>query len=364
MRQYARRAGGDIGEGASEEQEQDESDSEIDERNVRLIDWGIVRPTALFARSSSAVVRRLAATILDGLVSKKDGRGTIIQQGGARALVNIIRASADTLATSSPPQEELLAVQILARLLITANPILVLGPGQETLLDLVRPIALLVTAPTASLLQHFEGLMALTNIAGLSEQLEDRIAKENGLLSRIEEILLEGPAEPNPDEPTDGRTLCRRAATELLCNIISCETVFLRYSALDQEERIRKDGRLPPAVASRLQVLVVLCDVDDAATRQAALGALAYLTNASTVCLHIASDPKRLAIILASADTDDDDAEEGVQIRATVILGNLCVHSSDRKQVCVEALLQLAQDGHGGAKAQAAEILAGLQSSN
>jgi hypothetical protein len=86
------------------------------------------------------------------------------------------------------------------------------------------------------------------------------VAQAEGLVTKIEFLMLED------------HVLVRRAATELMCNLMAgSESIFTRYS----------DGN--PA-KSRLHVLVALSDVEDLPTRLAASGALASLTSSSNAC--------------------------------------------------------------------------------
>jgi hypothetical protein len=122
---------------------------------------------------------------------------------------------------------------------------------------------------SSSLLQRFEALMALTNVASSGPDIAERVARFEGLLNKVEFVLL------------DENIMVRRAATELLCNLISgSEFTFKRYTGEDSTDPSGSRN----AVKSRLHILVALADVEDEATRLASSGALAVVTSSSVAC--------------------------------------------------------------------------------
>ncbi|KAI0033976.1 microfilament motor [Vararia minispora EC-137] len=202
------------------------------------------------------------------LAEDKENRGLILQSGGARALVEIIRRALPIASTSSSePQEPdpavLIPIQALAKLAITASPIQVFGPTSGAIYDSIRPFSMLLLHQSSSLLQRFEAMMALTNVSSHSAEAADRVAKAKGLISKVEFLMLED------------HTLIRRAATELLCNLMAgSEDAFERYTG---------DGKSESA-KSRLHIFLALSDVQDPPTRLAASGALAILTASPHAC--------------------------------------------------------------------------------
>ena len=79
------------------------------------------------------------------------------------------------------------------------------------MLELVRPIIKLLKVEHTAL-ENFEALMALTNLASISEAVRKRILKEDGF-SHIEQYMFE-------EHP-----MLRRAATECMCNLVAQEEV-------------------------------------------------------------------------------------------------------------------------------------------
>jgi hypothetical protein len=155
------------------------------------------------------------------------------------------------------------AIQALAKFAITASPLHVFGPDQGSTLDAIRPFSILLLHPSSSLLQQFEALMALTNLSSTSPEASTRISKSEGLMNKVEFMLL------------DDNQLVQRASTELICNLIAgSEEVFDKYGG--QEETASSK--------SKLQILVALSDVEDPHTRLAASGALATVTSSPNAC--------------------------------------------------------------------------------
>ena len=104
---------------------------------------------------------------------------------------------------------------------------------------------------------QFEALLALTNLASTGLEVRSRILQASGLKS-IESLLF------------SDTNLVRRAATELLCNMMYEERVFERY--------------VDPEHTQRLKLVVALADVEDFETRRAASGILAILSCTKQGC--------------------------------------------------------------------------------
>ncbi|VDC05806.1 unnamed protein product [Peniophora sp. CBMAI 1063] len=225
--------------------------------------------TSAVRMSDSEGIRFIVGQTLLYISEDKENRGLMLQAGSTRALAESIKKSLPDASSSGseplepPPPTILPPVQALAKLAITASPLQVFGPSASPLIDSIRPFSILLQHPTSTALQRFESMMALTNLSSYSEQAADHIAKANGLLSKVEFLML------------DDHTMIRRAAMELLCNLMAgSEEVFTRYTG---------DGKSDGA-KSRLHVLLALSDVEDLPTRLAASGALATLTTSSNAC--------------------------------------------------------------------------------
>ncbi|EIN13904.1 ARM repeat-containing protein [Punctularia strigosozonata HHB-11173 SS5] len=240
-----------------------EDDTRVKERGSRIVKLGAIDALVSAARGvDSRGVRVGVANALLSLVEDRENRGRALQSGAAKTLMAIMRASpalvGDTKSSVDPA--DLLAVQALAKLAITSSPIQVFGPDPGVMYDTIRPFSILLMSSSSNLLQRFEALMALTNIASHGPEACSRIAKTDGLMNKVELLLLED------------HEMVRRAATELLCNLVAgSEEAFERYSS--------ENG-----AKSRLHILVALADVEDLPTRMAASGALAALTSSPNTC--------------------------------------------------------------------------------
>lgn len=244
-------------------------------RGRKLLKAGVMDAlTSAVKVTESRAVRLAVSKALLSLVEDNNSRGKILQSGGAKALITTIQgilSLASSAAGSDKKKQpqldvtDLEPIQALAKLAITASPVQVFGPNAGALYDAIRPFTLMLTHPSATLLQQFEAIMALTNLSSASPESADKIAHADGLLNKVELLMLED------------HTLVRRASVELICNLIAgSDEVFEKYGGESGESSKRK-----------LQVLVALCDVEDLPTRMAASGAVATVTSSQDACKHL-----------------------------------------------------------------------------
>ena len=287
-----------------------EDDEHARARGTRLLQAGALEALTAAVRVSDSRATRLAVgKALLNFIEDQGSRGKILQAGGAKALVTIIQGllppppTKPEQAEQPPPldRSELECIQALAKLAITASPIQVFGPNEGALYDAIRPFAILLAHPSSTLLQRFEAIMALTNLASQSPVVATKISVFPGVMNKVELLMLED------------HTLVRRAATELVCNLIAgSEEVFNKYG-----------GNKATGSKSKLHVLLALCDVDDLPTRLAASGALAMLTSESNACqiiLELEREKHTAIAILGQLvdpsihvprEEDDEGSEEG-----------------------------------------------------
>lgn len=351
-------------------------DVAVRRRCKRLLKAGALPAlVSIASRSESESVRRASGRAFLSLVEDKENRGKVVQSGGARALLSIIRASFTSIegqptapapakgrfdSTSTQPTraldaQDLPAIQALAKLSITSSPLLLFGPDASSSIDAVRPLGHLLLNPSSNLLQKFEALMALTNLGSLGPVVASRIAvyKEPGLgsiLSKTETLML------------DDNVLVRRAAMELVCNLVSSDEVWERYTGErsdgdrpagpgdDQLASASSKGRI-----SRLRIVLALSDVNDAGTRLAASGALAMLTSSENVCRAMMGEmedgPGKTFAVLVDlitppAPDTDDEAEEDGPLRP-----DLRPQLAHRGVVCVRNMIANVSSGNSQSKA-------------
>lgn len=311
-------------------------------RGRRLITAGVLDAlTAIVRATDSRAVRLLVGKALLSLIEDKDSRGKILQAGGAKALIAIIQgilpSTTKAQKTSELDAASLESIQALAKLAITSSPVQVFGPNPGALLDSIRPFSIMLTSSSSTLLQRFEAMMALTNLSSQSEEAASRVATADGLLNRVELFMLED------------HTMIRRAATELVCNLVAgSQEVFDRFG-----------GSKETGSKSKVQVLAAMCDVDDLPTRLAASGALATITSSPDACkflLELQRERSRILPILGSLidpsivpPSDVSSVEEvqstneedpGLVHRGVVCIRNLLVGLEDagaRKELAKEA---------------------------
>jgi hypothetical protein len=314
-----------------------EDDESVKKRGLRMIEAGVLQTLVNISRSDSQGVRHAVGKAFLSLVEEKGNRGKLLQAGGAKALLSIIRSSLLALQQSSEPPSssshaaaaphlhalDLLPIQALAKLAITSSPAQVFGPSPTASYDALRPFSLLLLHPQSTLLQKFEALMALTNLSSVSPESATRISNLDGLLGKVEGLLL------------DDNEMIRRASMELLCNLIASDEIFERYSGEGEGDNIPSNG----VIRSRLHIILALADVDDVSTRVAASGALAMLTNspkAVAALFGLEKGPSRvfsviISLIVPSSEEDEepDGSEPDPRLvhRGIVCLRNVLVNS-------------------------------------
>ncbi len=224
-----------------------DGDEYVKKRVSCLLGIGIVPALVSLSAVDSVALHEQVSRVLLALTENTAHRGVVIQQGGAKSLVS--------LATNNTDKGKFIAAQALAKIAITNDPRLAF-PGQRSL-EVVRPIVALLKSEQG--LQQFEGLMALTNLAGLGDDTRRRIYKEGGF-QQIESLMFEE------------HDLLRRAATEAMCNLVSLQEAHERFLNDDVE---------------RVKLLTLFSGEDDLELVKAASGTLAQLSHDPKICTKI-----------------------------------------------------------------------------
>ncbi|PKU34350.1 hypothetical protein llap_15345 [Limosa lapponica baueri] len=227
-----------------EEHPKDKKDFVV-KRVKRLLKAGVVSALACMVKADSAILtdqsKELIARVFLALCEDPKDRGTIVAQGGGKALI--------PLAVEGTEVGKIKASHALAKIAAISNPDIAF-PG-ERVYEVVRPLVSLLNTERDGL-QNYEALLGLTNFSGRSDKLRLKIVKEKALPD-IENYMFE-----NHDQ-------LRQAATECMCNLVVNKEV---------QERFVADGN------DRLKLVVLLCGEDDEKVQVAAAGALAMLTAA------------------------------------------------------------------------------------
>ena len=288
-----------------------DEDDQVSARCKWLLDSKVI-PYLVSLRSSfvtsslSPNSLSLYANILLSLARTAAHRGTLAQQGAIPLILNLCSNNVVDAAT------KLILAHALARILISVDPALL--PKYTTsaimpLTTLLIPQEPIDNSPR-DLLPTFESLLALTNLVSDPTLPTAQILIRDSL-PQIEDLML------------NNNTMLQRAATELVCNLVN------------SSEGIEKFADGTPAAARRLHVVLALSDAEDVATRRAAGGALAGVTDFESVVGKILERERGVDLLLRMCADEDP----GVVHRGVVCVRNvLCVEGpiGDRTRQAVK----------------------------
>ncbi|XP_021067337.1 protein unc-45 homolog B [Mus pahari] len=284
-----------------EEHPKDKKDF-VDLRVKRLLKAGVISALACMVKADSAILtdqtKELLARVFLALCDNPKDRGSIVAQGGGKALIPLALEGTDV--------GKVKAAHGLAKIAAVSNPDIAF-PG-ERVYEVVRPLVSLLDTQRDGL-QNYEALLGLTNLSGRSDKLRQKIFKEKALPD-IENYMFE-----NHDQ-------LRQAATECMCNMVLNKEV---------QERFLADGN------DRLKLVVLLCGEDDHKLQNAAAGALAMLTAAhKKLCLKMTEVTTQWLEILQRLCLHD---QLSVQHRGLVIAHNLLSADAELARKLVESEL-------------------------
>ncbi|KAI0008934.1 myosin-binding striated muscle assembly central-domain-containing protein [Xylariaceae sp. FL0662B] len=256
-------------------------DAHVAARCKQVFDARIVPVLVTHSRHGSLASLGIIISILFSLSVTASLRGQLAQQGAVNLLIAAWTALPDTESSTKRT-----AAQALARILISANPILVFGgtrarPQNSAIRPLISIIPPDPTADTRNLLPTFEALMALTNLASTDDDTRATIIRT--AWPEIEEQLL------------SSNNMVSKAAAELVCNLVQSHEGVALYAADD-----------PPA-ANRLHILLALADAEDEGTRSAAGGALAALTGYEAVVAATVKRRRGVEVVLGLCGEESED---------------------------------------------------------
>ncbi|KAF1984659.1 CRO1 protein [Aulographum hederae CBS 113979] len=276
-----------------------DDDKHATARCHKVLEAGILPLLVLRSRKATPTNLTLIIQILFCLSKEQKNRGLLAQQGSVKLLLQIHdRISQDPSSTSASTSIALrTSAHALARILISVNPSHVFGSSNMPLTSAIRPLCTLLTedshAEHRDLLPTFEALLALTNLASTDDEARETIIRLTW--SQLENLIL------------SNNTMIQRATVELICNLSASPHGVAKYA----------DGS--KAASNRLHILLALADVDDVATRRAAGGALAMLTEWDQAVQAILERANGVKLLLGMCEDED----EGVQMRGTVCVKNV-----------------------------------------
>ncbi|XP_007935498.1 protein unc-45 homolog B [Orycteropus afer afer] len=282
-----------------EEHPKDKKDF-IDMRVKRLLKAGVISALTCMVKADNAILtnqtKELLARVFLALCDSPKDRGTIVAQGGGKALIPLALEGTDV--------GKVKAAHALAKIAAVSNPDIAF-PG-ERVYEVVRPLVRLLDTERDGL-QNYEALLGLTNLSGRSDKLRQKIIKEKALPD-IENYMFE-----NHDQ-------LRQAATECMCNMVANKEV---------QERFLADGN------DRLKLVVLLCGEDDDKLQNAAAGALAMLTAAhKKLCFKMTEVTSQWLEILQRLCLHD---RLSVQHRGLVIAYNLLAADAELAKKLVDS---------------------------
>lgn len=257
-----------------------------------LLDAGIIPILVSCSKKISPNAIAIITGILLSLSKQQKHRGLIAQQGGVKLLLQLY-----TAATGDTAQDRRIkhaAAHTLARVLVSTNPSHVFS-SQLPVASAVRPLLALLDNQDdqPDLLPVFESLLGLTNLASTDDPTRDLIIRVGW--QKIEETLL------------SSNTMVQRATVELVCNLMASPSGVAKFA----------DGS--KAAGNRLHILLALADSEDLATRRAAGGALAMLTEWDKACEAVINRERGVEILLGMVGDDNEE----VRHRGVVCLRNL-----------------------------------------
>lgn len=250
-------------------------------RGTAVFEAGAIPVLVTHSQKGSLASLELCVSILFALSANTKIRGRIAQQGGVKLLLH-----AYTTFPESNVQARRKTAHALARILISTNPAHVFGGSNPlSLTSAIRPLlSLLSDDPTSeerNLLPVFESLLALTNLASIDDSTRNPIIKLGW--SAISEHLL------------SNNTMVTRAVVELICNLMQSPEGVAKFA----------DGS--KQASHMMHLLLALSDSEDFATRRAAGGALASLTEWDTAVNAILERDRGVQLILRLCTEEEEE---------------------------------------------------------
>ncbi|KAI7700458.1 ARM repeat-containing protein [Hortaea werneckii] len=304
-----------------------DDDQRVTARCKIILDKAVV--PALVSRckqSTSPAIIALVVRILLSLAKEQKHRAAMAQQGATRLLLQIIERTSQTdKSTSEASLIERTASHALARLLISINPTHIFTSGLPATSAVSSLIPLLTTdhtndpvpnPPERDLLPTFETLLALTNLASMSDSTAADLLTRSAT-PQIEDLLF------------STHPLIQRATVELLCNLMAHPSGVSLFVLTDSADAKR-----------RLHILFALTTSGDLGTRRAAGGALAMLTEWDLAQDAVVSAPEGKGVKAVLALCADEESEE-VRHRGFVCLSNLVQGPGGTGEKAVEVVREL-----------------------
>ncbi|PQE30947.1 putative cro1 protein [Rutstroemia sp. NJR-2017a WRK4] len=256
-------------------------DEHVVKRCQAVFEAGVIPVLVTHSQHGSIASLTQVTSIVFSLSKTAKIRGQMAQQGGIKLLLH---------AYSVFPAENIPARRVtahaLARILISTNPQHVFGGSNPlSLVSAIRPLLMLLeddpTVEQRDLLPVFESLLALTNLASTDDSARNPIIRL--AWPQIEELLL------------SNNKMVVRATVELICNLMQSPEGVAKFA----------DGG--KQASQRMHIILALADAEDLATRRAAGGALASLTQWDTAVAAILERDRGVNLLLGMCKEDEEE---------------------------------------------------------
>jgi hypothetical protein len=193
--------------GKTEEEKQavpqgpDDTTKAVEERIEKLAAANVPRAMVKLTEEASDTTLEKLAIGMNRMAVVTSVRGLLIQQGVLSACIKI---EWDEKSSDIQKNTAKQAHQCIAKLLVSTNPS-ILTTSQR--IGAIKPLMKLIRDSSASDLQHFEALLAITNLASTGNDAKDKVVSERGISDLSYAMFSSHP-------------MVRRAGTEAMCNLI------------------------------------------------------------------------------------------------------------------------------------------------
>ena len=282
-----------------------DDDNTVSARCKAVLTADLVPVLTIIYNTASYALLSLITQILLSLSKEAAHRGILAQQGTIKLLIRVYQRLTEN--DSKNPDRKIEAqnaAQALARVLISVNPHHAFPRSASVSSSLaVRYLIPLLCDDSCSeerdLLPTFEALLALTNLASTDDETRDIIMRLSW--TEVENLLL------------SSNVLVQRASTELICNLMASPQCVAKFA----------DGS--KAASNRIHILLALADMDDLATRRAAAGALAMLSEWDSAADAIVNREKGIKILLGLCT----ESSEEMRYRGVACIHNIIFAPAD-----------------------------------
>jgi protein unc-45 len=256
-------------------------DEHVAKRCYAVFEAGVMPVLVTHSQHGSAASLNLVVSIVFALSRNKKLRGQIAQQGGVKLLLHVY-----PLLPESDIQARRTTAHALAQILISTNPMHVFGGSNPlSITSSIRPLLNLLTddpdTEHRDFLPVFESLLALTNLASTDDSARNHIIRLGW--ASITELLL------------SNVTMVMRATVELICNLMQSSEGVAKFA----------DGS--KQASHMMHILLALSDAPDFATRRAAGGALASLTEWDAAVNAILERDRGVKLLLGLCTEDEEE---------------------------------------------------------